>query len=225
MRTEPENRPGRVLVVGRSPQVLTDTVDLLRANGYSADATNRFGQVVDDYDVSALDVLVFGGMVPAETKEQLRATVRDRNPRVVFVQGLAGIPGLISAQVQAATTTEPPAIGAVGYDPDQRTVRFTLREPAHVTVAAWWLTSVVPPEPRSASMRVLDERRPAGSHTVALPERVPSTASFAALTVGSFARVFTVGPMPTAVTRLAPASATDNRLPPVREVTTRSDDQ
>jgi hypothetical protein len=49
---------------------------------------------------------------------------------------------------------------------------------------------------------------------------VPSQASFAGVTVGSFARVFTVGPMPDAVTRLAPTSAADNRLPQVREVTT-----
>jgi hypothetical protein len=89
----------------------------------------------------------------------------------------------------------------------------------HVT---WWHTSFVPPEPESASTRVFDGRLDAGSHIIPLPDQVPSEASFAGVTVGSFARVFTVGPMPDAVARLVPTSVTDNRLP---QVTTRSDDR
>ncbi|WP_170216071.1 hypothetical protein [Asanoa ferruginea] len=45
-------------------------------------------------------------------------------------------------------------------------------------------------------------------------------ASFVAVTVDSATQVFTVGAMPTAVTQLAPASANDNRLPEVGQVTT-----
>ena len=106
MNASPKNEPERILVVGRSPSVLVATVDILRAKGYSADATNQFDQVLDDYDVTDLDVLVFGGMVPADTKQQLREDISERNPHVTFVQGLAGIAGLIAAQVQAATSTE-----------------------------------------------------------------------------------------------------------------------
>ena len=61
---EERTTPARVLVVGRSPSVLVATVELLRGKGHRADATNQFDQVLDDYDVSDLDVLVFGGMVP-----------------------------------------------------------------------------------------------------------------------------------------------------------------
>lgn len=215
-----ENRPGRVLVVGRSPHVLLDTVDALRAQGYAADATNRFDRVLDDHDVTELDVLVFGGMVPADTKHELRASVRARNPRVCFVQGLAGIPGLIAAQVRAATGTEAPT-GEIGYDAARRAVRLTLAGAGHVTVQAWWMTSFVPPEPRSTSMLVFDRDLGAGPHTVRLPDRVPGTASFAAVTVGPTVRVFTVGPLPDAVTRLAPTTAADDRLPAVDQVSTR----
>ncbi|MFL6059890.1 MAG: MFS transporter, partial [Marmoricola sp.] len=63
--------PRRVLVVGRSPCVLLETVALLRERGYDANATNQFDDVLEDYDVSALDVLVFGGMVPLDRKAQL----------------------------------------------------------------------------------------------------------------------------------------------------------
>jgi hypothetical protein len=75
VNTSPKNEPARILVVGRSPSVLVATVDILRAKGYSADATNQFDQVLDAYDVTDLDVLAFGGMVAAGTKQQLREDI------------------------------------------------------------------------------------------------------------------------------------------------------
>jgi hypothetical protein len=225
VNTSPKNEPERVLVIGRSPSVLLATVGILRGKGYSADTTNQFDQVLDDYDVTDLDVLVFGGMVPADTKRRLRADISERNPHVSFVQGLAGIAGLIAAQVQAATSAEAPEGGGVVYDAAQRSVRLTLDDSATVTVEAWWHTSFVPPQPKSASMHVFDGRLDAGPHTIPLPAQVPSEASFAAVTVGSSVRVFTVGPMPDAVTRLAPTSADDDRLPQVSRVATSGDDR
>jgi hypothetical protein len=225
VNTSPKNESERILVIGRSPGVLLATVEILRAQGYSADSTNQFDRVLDDYDVTDLDVLVFGGMVPADTKRQLRADISERNPHVTFVQGLAGIAGLIAAQVQAVASAETPESGRIVYDAAQRSVRLTLDDSAAVTVEAWWATSFVPPEPKSTSMRVFDGRLDAGSHTIPLPDQVPSEASFAAVTAGSSVSVFTVGPMPDAVTRLAPASAADHRLPPVRRVATSSDDR
>jgi hypothetical protein len=74
-------------------------------------------------------------------------------------------------------------------------------------------------------MLVFDGQLDAGPHTIPLPDRVPSEASFAGVTVGSSVRVFTVGPMPDAVTRLAPTSAIDNRLPQVSQITTNSQDR
>ncbi|MEV4621490.1 MFS transporter [Asanoa sp. NPDC049573] len=214
----PMTRPERVLVVGRSPNVLIEAVDLLRADGYVADATNQFDRVLDDYDVTDLDVLVFGGMVPADTKQRLRDDISARNPGVTFVQGLAGIPGLIAAQVRAATSAAP--VEGLGYDESRRAVLVTLDAPAAVTVDAWWGTTFTPPEPRSASARVFEGGLDAGSHVVALPAEVPSVASFAGVTVGGFTQVFMVGPMPDAVTRLAPTTAGDNGLPEVGPVTT-----
>jgi hypothetical protein len=218
-------KPDRVLIVGRSPGVLVAAVDLLRAGGYSADATNQFDHVLDDYDVTGLDVLVFGGMVPAETKQRLREDVLERNPDVTFVQGLAGIAGLIAAQVRAATSGDALDGSEVAYDAEQRSLRVTLTDPAPVTVEAWWGTSFVPPEPKSASMYVFDDRLDPGTHVIPIPDRVPAVASFAGVTVGSVTRVFTVGPMPAAVTRMAPVSAADDRLPEVGRVATSSDDR
>lgn len=211
----------RVLVVGRSPGVLVDAVGLLRARGYAADATNQFGSVLEDYDVDDLDVLVFGGMVPPDTKQHLRDAITARNPRITFLQGLAGMAGVIAAQIDALNSSGTDV--DVSYDSARRSVRLALTDTAHVTVEAFWGTSFTPPEPKSTSERVRDGDLGPGVHTVPVPEHVPSVASFVVVTVGAAVRVLTVGRMPEAVTRLAPTSAGDRRLPEVAKVTTRSD--
>ena len=169
MNTPPKNKPERVLVVGRSANVLVTTVDILRAKGYSADATNQFDQVLDDYDVTDLDVLVFGGMVLPAQSNSCAKTSPNATRRVTFVQGLAGIAGLIAAQVQAAISAEAPDSCEVAYDAAQRSVQLTLNGSAPVTVEAWWATSFVPPEPKSASIQLFDGQLDAGSHIIPLP--------------------------------------------------------
>ncbi len=217
--------PSRVLVVGRSPSVLVAAVELLRGRGHLADATNQFDRVLDDYDVGDLDVLVFGGMVPPDTKRFLREEITRRNPKITFVQGLVGIPGVIAAQVDAVVHDVPAGAvssGAaeIGYDPEVRTIRVTLPDAARVTVEALWMTSWTPPEPASTSMPVFDGELAAGSHDIALPDQVPSEGSFAAVTAGPAVRVLTVGPVPEAVRRMVPRSAADQRFPDVATVTT-----
>src|SRR5689334_9363352 len=126
MSTVPTPRAQRVVIVGRSPTVLLEAAEILRGRGYVADATNQFDDVLDDYDVSAIDVLAFGGMVPADTKQYLREEVTKLNPAVIVVQGLAGMAGLIAAQVEAVTTTGTQAGAEVAYDSARRSVLITL---------------------------------------------------------------------------------------------------
>jgi hypothetical protein len=210
----------RVLVVGRSPSVLEATVELLRAGGYRADATNQFDRVLDDYDVSALDVLVFGGMVPPDTKEHLSTEIGRRNAGIAVVQGLVGIPGVIAAQVDVATWGEQAA--DVEYVEESRTIRVTLPSDVRVSVDAFWMTSWTPPEPASTSSTVFDAVLAAGAHDIQLPERVPAEGSFAVVTVGVDVWAFAVGPMPAALARMAPKSAADQRLPEVAKVSTHT---
>ncbi len=87
------NSPARILVIGRSETVLSEAVTILREKGYAAGATNEFDRTLDLFDVGQLDLVVFGGMVPPDTKEHLREPISTRNPAVTFVQGYAGIPG------------------------------------------------------------------------------------------------------------------------------------
>ncbi|WP_410789647.1 hypothetical protein [Kribbella sp. C-35] len=211
----------RVLIVGRSPNVLLEAVELLRARRYSANATNHFDHVLQDYDVTDLDIVVFGGMVPPDTKQRLHDEITARNPGVTFIQGIFGIAGVIAAQVQAAATPDDSA--AITYDDDTRAILIDLDEATHVTVEAWWATSWTPPEPTSTTMVIWDDHLDAGHHRIPVPDKVPSIASAAAVTLGSMVRVFTIGGMPDAVARMVPSSAGDTRLPEVDSVTTTND--
>jgi hypothetical protein len=195
------NRSARILVIGRSETVLSEAVTILRGKGYAAGATNEFDRTLDLFDAGQLDLVVFGGMVPPDTKEHLREQISTRNPAAAFVQGYAGIPGLIAEQVDAALsdgTTGPAA--SVTYDAQSRSIGISLDGPQDVTVTAWWGTSFVPPEPKSTSRVILDEELPAGPHTIAIPDEVPAQASFVTVSTGPFVRAFIVGPMPSGTT-------------------------
>src|SRR5215831_19998212 len=195
------NRPARILVIGRSGSVLSEAVTILREKGHAAGATNEFDRTLDLFDARRLDLVVFGGMVPPESRERLREQISARNPAVAFVQGYAGIPGLIAAQAEAALSEGAPGAAApVTYDARSRSVGISLGRLQRVTVTAWWHTSFVPPEPKSTSRVVLDQELPAGPHAIAIPDEVPAQASFATVSVGPSVRAFIVGPMPTGTT-------------------------
>jgi hypothetical protein len=120
---------------------------------------------------------------------------------VAFVQGYAGTPGLIAAQVEAAIsdgTTEP--IASVTYDAEARSIGVSLDRPQDVTVIAWWHTSFVPPEPKNTSRVILDEELHAGAHTIPIPDEVPAQASFATVSIGPSVHAFIVGAMPSGTT-------------------------
>jgi hypothetical protein len=195
------SRSDRILVIGRSENVLSEAVTILREKGYAAGATNEFDRALDLFDAGQLDLVVFGGMVPPDTKEHLREQISTQNPAVAFVQGYAGIPGLIAAQVEAAVSDgRTGSIASVTYDAQSRSIGVLLDGPQDVTVVAWWGTSFVPPEPKSTSRVILDEELPTGLHTIAIPADVPAEASFATVSIGPSVHAFIVGPMPSGTT-------------------------
>ncbi len=182
-----DNSPRSVLVIGRSQLVLDDAVAGLRDLGYTAQATNEFfSDIIGRFDPTELDLVVFGGAVPPERNAELREKISAINPKVIFVQGLAGIPGLIIKQIQGAFAVEHQGpTKAPAYIPDERTIRVSLVEPAEVKVTMWWATSVVPPDPKSDSLVVLDDYLTVGDHAVAVPDHIPPTRAFATVQVGA----------------------------------------
>jgi len=99
-----DNDQHRVLLIGKSQLVLDESVAGLRDLGHKAEATNDFADITGRFDVKEIDLVVFGGQVPADRKAELREQIGTINSGVIFVQGLAGIPGLIVNQVQGAFT-------------------------------------------------------------------------------------------------------------------------
>jgi hypothetical protein len=188
-----DNRQRSVLLIGKSQLVLDDTLVGLRDLGYRAEATNDFTDVTARFDPREIDVVVFGGQVPPDRKADLREEIGAINPRVIFVQGLAGIPGLIINQVQGAFASDRPDVtGAPTFMPDERSIRLTLPGPADVKVTIWWQTSFVPPDPKSDSLLLLHERLAAGDHTVTVPDLVPPKAAFATVEVNTATYAFSI---------------------------------
>jgi len=180
-----------VLLLGKSQLVLDEAVAGLRNLGYRAEGTNDFADVTARFDTREIDLVVFGGQVPPDRKTELREEIDAINPQVIFVQGLAGIPGLIINQIQGAfAADEQQAIAT--FTPDDRTILFTLTRPAQVKVTTWWQTSFVPPHPQSDSLLLLDDRLPAGEHTLTIPGQVPTKAAFAAVQVDAAISAFSI---------------------------------
>jgi hypothetical protein len=190
MSTDTSRR--NVLLLGRSQLVLDETVAALHDLGYGAAATNDFSDVTSRFDARVLDLVVFGGQVPPDQKAELRAELSTLNPRLIFVMGLAGIPGLIVNQVRGAFPAEQDAVAAEPvYTSGDRTIHLSLAAPADVTVTAWWQTSFVPPDPKSDSLVLLDDRLPTGEHAVAVSPPVPESA-FATVQVDSAIYAFSI---------------------------------
>jgi hypothetical protein len=190
--SSPNPKAREVLIVGRSEAVLSEAVARLERKGYLARATNRFDSVLVDFDVRTTDVVVFGGQVPPDIKAALMRDIRVINTGAIFVAGLAGIPGLITAQVEAALCGLPAEAASAGFDRASRAIILSLSESRWVTVTAWWQTSFVPPDPTSDSLVLLDRRLPAGEHSIALPIGVPERSAFASVRIDLVVQAFSV---------------------------------
>jgi hypothetical protein len=182
-----------VLLIGKSQLVLNESVVGLRDLGYKAEATNDFTDITGRFDLKGIDLVVFGGQVPLDRKAELSEEIGAINPGAIFVQGLAGIPGLIVNQVRGAfTANEQDRSRAPTYTPDDRSIRLTLAGPADVRVTVWWQTSFVPPDPKSDSLLLLDDELAGGDHTIPVPDRVPPKAAFATVQIDSAIYAFSI---------------------------------
>jgi hypothetical protein len=195
-----------VLVIGRSQRVIDDAVAGLRELGYTAKSTNDLSNITGRFDFTEIDVIVLGTQVSPDRKSELKAEIGAINPRVIFVDGLGGIPGVIINQVQGVFAADQEAPDrAPTYTADSRSIRLTLADPAHVKVTVFWRTSIVPPDPKSDSLVLVDDRLGAGDHAIPVPARVfieptapeevvvrPSEAVFATVQVDAAIYTFSI---------------------------------
>jgi hypothetical protein len=168
-----------VLVIGASQRIVDESVAALRDLGYTAQGTNDFfSDVTGRFDVTRIGVVSLGGLVPPDRKAELKEQITAMNPRVIVLDSLAGIPGLITSQVQEAFTAgrKDPA-QAPAYAPGDRSIRLTLADPAAVKVILWWRTSLIPPDPKSESLVLFDGRLTSGDHAIPVPGHIPPQAA------------------------------------------------
>jgi hypothetical protein len=135
--------------------------------GYTAPGTTDFqSDITDQFDVTKIDLVSLGGLVPPDREAELKERMSAINPKIIFIDSLAGIPGLIAGQVQEAFTADlqNPA-QAPSYLPGSRSIRLTLADPTRVKATVWFHRR--PPEPRSGPLLLAwqpvdpaDSRRP-----------------------------------------------------------------
>src|SRR5580700_3775227 len=160
-----------VLVIGASQRVLDASFPALRDPAYTPQGTNEFfSDITGRFDVAHIDLVSLGGLVPSDRKAELKEQIVAINPRVIFLDSLAGIPGLIASQVQEAFTADrqDPA-RAPAYAPGDRSIRLTLADPAAVKMTLWWRTALIPPDPKSDSLVLFDGQLPSGDHAIGVP--------------------------------------------------------
>jgi hypothetical protein len=180
------DRRHSVLVIGRSQAVLDTTVELLSDRGYTAQATNDFEAITDQADPRMLDVVVLGGQVAPAKKAEMREQISAVNPAVEFIQGLSGIPGLIADQVTGALAAEQTIPGqAPVYDSATKAIALSLYASLEVTVTVYWITELIPPDPKSDSLVLHDGPLPAGDRRFEIPDAVSlEPAAFATVRAG-----------------------------------------
>jgi len=188
-----DNTRRSVLLIGKSQLVLDESIAGLRELGYRTEATNEFDDITGRFDVKAIDLVVFGGQVPADRKAELREEFAAINPGIIFVQGLAGIPGLIINQVRGAFAAgQQDPTHALTYAPDDRSIQLTLADPADVKVTLWWQTAFVAPDPKSDSLLLLDDMLAGGDHAIPVPDHVPPKAAFASVEIDAAIYAFSI---------------------------------
>ncbi|HEY2643088.1 MAG TPA: hypothetical protein VGI56_04975 [Galbitalea sp.] len=180
----------RILVIGKSPVVLSEAERLLNSLGFAAASTDRFEEVTGDFDLSTLDLVVFGGRVPDHTKVKLKSAITAAQPQAIFVDGLSGIPGLIVAQVRGALLPLTSARLEQTHTAHRRSLVLELASAAAVTVTVWWQTSAIPPNPGSDSRILVERRLTAGVHEVRIPDDIANEVAFASVEVNESVRAF-----------------------------------
>jgi hypothetical protein len=175
-----------VLVIGRSQVVLDTTVGLLRDRGYTAQASNDFELITAQADPRTLDAVVLGGQIPPAKKAEMREQISAVNPAVRFVQGLAGIPGLIADQVAGARAGDQVIPGqAPFYNAAAKAIALSLYAPLDVRVTAYWITELIPPDPKSDSLVLHDGPLRTADHAFEIPDTVSLDAAFATVSAGA----------------------------------------
>ena len=183
-----------VLVVGRSQLVLDAVLETLTERGYRAVVSRDADDITEQVDAAALDVVVFGGQVTQQQKAEMRAALSAVRPDLAFLQGLAGIPGLIVDQIDGWVNRDVSIAGqAPVYEPDERAIRLVLFAPLQVEVTVYWITELVPPDPKSTSVVLANGPLPEGRHTFRVPDGVALDLGFASVRAGAASWSFPLG--------------------------------
>jgi hypothetical protein len=94
--------PAQVLLVGRSRKVLRKLSTALAEDGIRSTCDQTAAEALRHLAARPFDLIAFGREVSARDKKRIRESALQRDPGVIFVNGLAPVTGLLVAQVKTA---------------------------------------------------------------------------------------------------------------------------
>ncbi len=166
-----------ILIIGRSPDALDGMRSMLEQKGHTVETTHDFDNIPDRYRLEDFDLITMGGKVSPETKEHIMTAATARKNTMQFVQGMAGIPGLVVDQIEGELAADlRDSAHAPTFQASTRTFTLSLPKPSRVL-------TFIPPNPGSDSHVLCNEILAAGTHTVSVPADIPMQSSFASIRV------------------------------------------
>ncbi len=125
-------RPARVLVLGRSPEVLETILQDLRDLGLDAEGSTDAEHAPDRFDARAFDLIAFGGGLAGATSERVGRAFARQNPEVRLLKTHAprAVADILGA-LESAPARPPVDLDAycarIGYDGPRTPTLDTLR--------------------------------------------------------------------------------------------------
>ncbi len=168
-----------ILIIGKSPSALETMGSLLRDKGYSVETTNNFEDISNRFKLNDFDLITMGGQVPPDIKSEITRAATELKSNMLFVQGMAAIPGLVVGQIEGelnANLRNPKQMPI--FHSDTLTISLSLTKKSQVVVTVWWQTTFVPPNPGSDSRVLCNKVLPAGKHIIEIPADIPKDSSF-----------------------------------------------
>jgi hypothetical protein len=127
----------RVLLVGKRARVLADLGRELRHTGLHVREETDPEQAAVSVDGAAVDVVVLGRAFTGARRGRLIERLRDANPRLKVVDGMAPVTAVLVAQVHEALTApsrDARVVADAAFEPASNRVVLMLRRPARIGV-------------------------------------------------------------------------------------------
>lgn len=133
-----------ILSIGNNTIILQALTNQLKEQGYNATWTSHSESVSTLYSGSDFDVVAFGGAISDKTKLFIKKIFSKQNPAIIFVDGIAPIPSLLSEQIRHTIAKESGRNGnplkEIAVKPKTSSIDFTVTVQCQLKIKLYHLS-------------------------------------------------------------------------------------